>query len=215
MDLAHVIDHTLLRPDCLAKDIAQLCKDAVHYKFAAVCIPPFFVRNAYKILCEQKPQIATVVGFPMGYSTTPAKVEEVKKAINDGVDEIDMVVNVCAIKNDNWSYVENDISSVTTACHIKGKIVKIIFETGLLSEQEVIRLCQICTKIGVDFVKTSTGFNGAGASIEVVKLLRKHLPEKIKIKASGGIRTSDFAQALVEAGAERLGCSKSIEIVSG
>lgn len=214
MKLATFIDHTLLRPDCTDTDVKQLCQEAIKHHFAAVCIPPFFVRNAYKVLSGYSPKIVTVVGFPMGYSTTPAKVEEVKKAINDGADEIDMVVNICAVKNGNWSYVQNDINSVTTACHLKGKTIKVILETSLLSKAEIVKLCKICTQVGVDYVKTSTGFNGAGASVEIIQLLRENLAKKIKIKASGGIRTSEQAQRLIDAGATRLGCSKSIEIVN-
>lgn len=214
MNLASYIDHTVLRPDCTIEDIKKVCSEALQYKFAAVCIPPFFVKNAAQILGESPIKVATVVGFPMGYSTTPAKVEEIKKGIDDGLDEIDAVVNIAAVKNGNWNYVKNDIYSVTMAGQLKGKCVKIILETGLLTEEEIKKLCEICSEIGPDFVKTSTGFNGEGATVDVVALLRSNLPEEIKIKASGGIRSKEDAIRLIEAGAKRLGSSSGVMIVN-
>ena len=214
MNLASYIDHTVLRPDCTIDDIKKVCSEALQYKFAAVCIPPFFVKNAAQILGESPVKVATVVGFPMGYSTTPAKVEEIKKGIDDGLDEIDAVVNIAAVKNGNWNYVKNDIYSVTMAGQLKGKCVKIILETGLLTEEEIKKLCEICSEIGPDFVKTSTGFNGEGATVDVVALLRSNLPEEIKIKASGGIRSKEDAIRLIEAGAKRLGSSSGVMIVN-
>lgn len=214
MNLASYIDHTVLRPDCTIEDIKKVCSEALQYKFAAVCIPPFFVKNAAQILNDSPVKIATVVGFPMGYSTTPAKVEEIKKGIDDGLDEIDAVINIAAVKNANWNYVKNDIYSVTMAGQLKGKCVKIILETGLLNEEEIKKLCAICSEIGPDFVKTSTGFNGEGATVDVVNLLRNNLPEEIKIKASGGIRSKEDALRLIEAGAKRLGSSSGVMIVN-
>jgi deoxyribose-phosphate aldolase len=214
MNLASYIDHTVLRPDCTIEDIKKICSEALQYKFAAVCIPPFFVKNAAQILDNSPVKVATVVGFPMGYSTTPAKVEEIKKGIDDGLDEIDAVVNIAAVKNGNWNYVKNDIYSVTMAGQLKGKCVKIILETGLLTEEEIKKLCEICSEIGPDFVKTSTGFNGEGATLDVVTLLRSNLPEEIKIKASGGIRSKEDAIRLIEAGAKRLGSSSGVMIVN-
>lgn len=212
-DLAHLIDHTLLKSDCSSKDIEQLCQEAIKYQFAAVCVPPFFVKKAVQCLKEHSVKIATVVGFPMGYSCTPAKVEEVKRAVIEGADEIDVVVNICAIKENNWSYVQNDINSMTTAAQMRGRIIKVIFETSLLSPTEIKKLCQICNDIGVNYVKTSTGFNNSTATASAVSLMRKHLHKDIKIKASGGIRDKATAEQMIAAGADRLGCSASIKII--
>ena len=158
-------------------------------------------------------KVATVVGFPLGYSSTPAKVEEIKRAIDDGADELDVVINICAVKSQNWNYVKSDIESMTMAVHLKGKIIKVIIETGMLTDEEIVKLCDIATSLGVDFVKTSTGFNAAGANPVVVEQLRSLLPGSIKIKASGGIRSRQDAEQLVKAGADRLGSSSGVSIV--
>jgi deoxyribose-phosphate aldolase len=213
MDLALFIDHTVLKPDCTAADIRKVCEEAIEHRFAAVCIPPFFVKEAAQLLDGKGTKIATVVGFPMGYSAVPAKIEEIKRALDEGVTEIDAVVNIAAVKNGNWNFVRNEVESLTTACHMRGKIIKIIFETGLLTDEEIRKLCDICTEIKVDFVKTSTGFLGPGATVEVIKSLRKRLPKSIKIKASGGIRERKFAEELVQAGADRIGASASIQLL--
>ena len=213
MDLAGVIDHTILLPDCTSEDIEALCDEAHKHKFKAVCIPPYFVREVVRKLEDSPVQVATVIGFPMGYSCTPAKVEEVKRAIEEGADEVDVVINICAVKNCNWSYVKNDIESMTMATHSRGKIIKVILETNLLNEEEINQLCEICNQSGVNFVKTSTGMNG-GATVETVSRLRELLKEGIKIKASGGIRSREQAEALLEAGAARLGTSAGAAIVS-
>jgi len=212
-ELSGMIDHTILKPDCSVEEVKILCQEAIDNKFAAVCIPPYFAGDAARLLQDHPVKVATVIGFPMGYSSTPAKVEEVKRAIDDGVDELDVVINICAVKNRNWAYVKNDINSVTTATHIKGKIVKVILETGMLTDSELDKLCDICLEIGVDFVKTSTGYNGKGATIETVEFLQSKLQDKVKIKASGGIDNHKKATDLINAGANRLGCSKSIKIM--
>jgi len=213
MDLTGVIDHTILLPDCTSEDVEALCDEAHKYKFKAVCIPPYFVREVARKLQDSPVKVATVIGFPMGYSCTPAKVEEVKRAIEEGADEVDVVINICAVKNSNWSYVKNDIESMTMATHSKGKIIKIILEANLLNEEELHQLCEICNQAGVNFVKTSTGTNG-GASVEMVSILREKLKEGIKIKASGGIRNREQAEALIEVGAARIGTSAGPEIVN-
>ncbi len=212
MKLASKIDHTVLKPDCRLDDIKKLCAEAIEYDFGAVCVPPFYIKDAARILEEAKPKVSSVIGFPFGYAATAAKVEEIKRAINDGADELDVVVNICAVKDGQWSFVKNDIDSMTRAIHLKGKVVKIILETSLLSEEEIVQLCNICREVEVDFVKTSTGQNG-GATLETVQLLRQHLPNGVKIKASGGIRNLQQAQALIDAGAARLGTSAGIAIV--
>lgn len=212
MDLAQLIDHTVLLPDCSSEDIEALCEEAHKHRFAAVCVPPYFVRDVVRKLEDSPVRVATVIGFPMGYACTPAKVEEVKRAIEEGVDEVDVVINICAVKNAHWAYVKNDIESMTMATHARGKVIKVIFEVGLLEEEEINQLCEICNQLGVNFVKTSTGLNG-GATVEAVSILREQLNDNIKIKASGGIRNRESAEALIEAGAARLGTSAGTEII--
>lgn len=209
------IDHTILKIDTKNSDIKKLCNEAEAYNFYAVCVSPYFVRNASMLLKNSDVKIATVIGFPLGYSATPSKAAEIQKAIDDGADELDVVINVSAVKNGDWNYVQNDIKTVALATQMKGKVIKVILETGLLSKKEIKKLCEICTEVGVDYVKTSTGFNGEGATIEVVQFLRENLPSSIKLKASGGIRTTKKAMEMIDAGADRLGTSSSIKIVKG
>ncbi len=213
MNLADTIDHTTLKADCRLSDVEKLCQEAIDFKFAAVCIPPYFVKDAFRLLEYSRVKVATVIGFPYGYSATPGKVEEVKRAINDGADEVDVVVNICAVKEGQWNFVKSDLESLTLAAHIKGKVIKVIFETALLSNEEILKLCDICAGLGVNYVKTSTGIHG-GATIEMVQLLRNSLPKTVKIKASGGIRTADQAKAFIEAGASRIGTSAGVLIVA-
>jgi deoxyribose-phosphate aldolase len=215
MDLAHLIDHTLLKPDCNLSEIKVLCEEAKTHHFASVCIPPYYVKDATHLLEGSEVKVSTVIGFPMGYSSTPSKVEEIKRAIDEGADEMDAVVNICAVKNRNWNFVRNEMESLTTACHMRGKVLKIILETGLMSEPEIIKLCEITAEVKVDFAKTSTGYSGHGAAVATVALMRKVLPPAIKIKASGGIRDRQFAEQLVLAGANRLGSSSGVSIVTG
>lgn len=212
-NLAPYFDHTTLKPDTTVAGIEQLCRDARECGFAAVCVPPFFVKKAVQLLKDTKIQVATVVGFPMGYSTTAAKVEEIKRAIDEGAREVDVVINLCAVKSADWNYVRNDIERMIAATHLKGRVIKIILETGMLTEAEISKLAEICNELKPDYVKTSTGFNGPGASVEVVQSLRKLINQKIQIKASGGIRDQATAQAMISAGADRLGSSSSVLIV--
>jgi deoxyribose-phosphate aldolase len=214
MNLASHIDHTILKSDCSAQEIKQLCAEALQYGFAAVCVPPFYVNYAAGLLEDQAVKVATVVGFPMGYAPTPAKIEEIKRTIDDGTDEIDAVINLCAVKDGNWNFVKNDIDSMCTAVHLKGKQIKLILETGLLTEPEIIKLCQIALETQADFVKTSTGFNGPGASLDAVRLMKSVVGDKIKIKASAGIRTREDALRFIEVGAVRIGSSSGVSIVS-
>ncbi|MEZ4958138.1 MAG: deoxyribose-phosphate aldolase [Saprospiraceae bacterium] len=214
MDLAHLIDHTLLKPYCTIKDIEGLCKQAIEHQFAAVCIPPYYVKASKGFLENEKVKVATVIGFPTGYSAIAAKVEEIKRAIDEGADELDVVINLCALKNAHWNYVKNELESLTTACHMRGKIIKAIIETGILTHDELLKTAEICASAEVDFVKTSTGFNGPGTTVEVISILRAALPSDIKIKASGGIKDRHFAEQLVAAGANRLGSSSGVQIIS-
>ena len=214
MNLASKIDHTLLKADASEREIKKLCAEAKEYGFAAVCIPPYFVRKCKLWLNDSKVKVATVAGFPLGYAHTPAKVEEARRAIDEGADEIDMVINIIALKAGDWNYLKNELTSAATIVQLRGGKLKIILETGLLTETEIIKACGLCSEMTVDFVKTSTGLIQPGATVETVKLLRANLPKAIKIKASGGIRDKEFALQLIEAGADRLGCSASVSIVS-
>ncbi len=213
INLSAFIDHTLLKPDCSPKDIQRLSTEAIENKFYAVCLPPYHVQAARRRLEGTGVRLATVIGFPMGYSGTAAKVEEIKRAIDEGVDELDVVINLCAVKSSNWSYVQNDVDAVTRSAHLKDKTVKIILETALLTPVELKKVIDICNKVEPDFVKTSTGFNG-GANVAVVQELSMMLSDKIKIKASGGIKSKSDAIALIDAGAKRLGTSSSIQIIA-
>lgn len=213
IDLAPYFDHTTLKPDTTLAQIGQLCSEALEHGFATVCVPPFFVKRAVQLLKGSKVRVATVIGFPMGYSTTAAKVEEIKRAIDEGAWEVDVVVNICAVKSGEWNYVRHDIERMIAATHLKGKVIKVILETGLMTELEIKKLAEICNELGPDYVKTSTGFNGTGASEAIVSLLRSLINKKIKVKASGGIRDRATAEVMIGAGADRLGSSSSVLIV--
>ncbi len=213
MNFASVIDHTILKPDCSIDDIKRICSEAITHQFATVCVPPYFIKDASRMLDGENVKVSTVIGFPFGYSATAAKVEEIKRAINDDIDELDVVINIAAVKSGHWNHVKNDIDSITIAAHLKGKVIKVIFETSLLTKDEIKKLCTICNEKGVDFVKTSTGFSGGGATEEMVRFLKENLSPKIKIKASGGIKTKKQAEALIKAGANRLGTSSGLAFV--
>ncbi len=194
-------------------DIEQVCKEAAEYQFAAACVPPLFVKTAKALLASTQVKVATVIGFPFGYSAIEAKVAETVLAIVDGTDELDMVMNISAVKNKDWVFIANEINTILPIVRNSNKCLKVIIESGVLSDEEIIRCCEIYGAAGVDFVKTSTGYAEKGATIEAVTLMRKHLPSNVKIKASGGIKTYSFAKQLIEAGANRLGCSAGVEIV--
>lgn len=214
MNISDYIDHTLLKFNSKIEDIQKLSDEAEQYKFKAVCIPPYFVKEAYRKLENSPVKVCTVVGFPYGYHATIVKVEELKRAIDEGADELDVVVNISAILSNDWNYVANDIESCTRATQLKGKTIKIILETGALDETTIKKLCDICLESGVNFIKTSTGVNCKGASIDAVKLIKSHINDKSMIKASGGIRTKEDAIKMIEAGASRIGTSSGIDIVS-
>jgi deoxyribose-phosphate aldolase len=213
IELAGHIEHTNLKPDCTKEDIIKLCEEALGHHFYGVCVPPYHVQNAKKELDKTNVKIITVIGFPLGYSTVASKVEEAKKAIISGADEVDMVMNIAAFKSGDFATVQNDIQAVTTACHLQNKQVKVIIETAYLSSEEIEKACHICSDCEVDYVKTSTGYATAGASIDIVKMMRTHLPAKIKIKASGGVKDHNFAVQLLQAGANRIGTSSSLNII--
>ncbi|HEY5393461.1 MAG TPA: deoxyribose-phosphate aldolase [Hanamia sp.] len=213
MNIAPYIDHTVLKQATTIGDVEKVCKEAVEYGFAAVCIPPLYVKKAKEFLAGSSIKVATVIGFPFGYCAIEAKVAEIVLAIVDGADELDMVVNISAIKNGDWTFIANEINMILPIVRNKNKVIKVIIESGILTDDEIIKCCDIYGAAGVDYVKTSTGFAEKGASIHAVKLIRAHLADSIKIKASGGIRSYSFAKELINAGANRLGCSASVEIV--
>jgi deoxyribose-phosphate aldolase len=271
--LASYIDHTILKPATTHIEIEKICKEAVDWGFAAVCVPPPFVEAAGALLRPPPPglranvdkgfadgtlakgegagfasggkggagvaegkegawvaegkegawvegqdgraevKVATVIGFPFGYSTIKAKLAEVEQAIADGADELDIVINLIALKEGRWALLEEEMKTLVDRAHAARKLVKVIIESGILKDEEIIRCCQLYAGVGVDFLKTSTGYAEKGATIGAVQLMRAHLPKGIRIKASGGIRDAGFALQLIAAGADRLGCSASVEIV--
>ncbi len=215
MKLSTYIDHTILKPTTLISDIEKLCAEANQYSFAAVCVPPNFVKKAKELLVGSSVKIATVIGFPFGYSAVEAKIAEILLAIVDGVDELDVVINISAIKNNDWLYLANEINHIMPIIRSNGKVVKIIIESGILTDEEIIKCCEIYGLAGIDYLKTSTGYAEKGASVEAVSLFRLHLPAQVQIKASGGIRDYAFAKQLIDAGATRLGCSAGVAIVRG
>ena len=215
MPLNKYIDHTILKPTCLVSDIEKLCAEAKQYDFAAVCVPPNFVKLAKEKLLGSSVQVATVIGFPFGYSATEAKIAEIILAMVDGADELDVVANISAIKNGDWSAIADEINHIMPIIRSKNKVVKIIIESGVLTDDEIMKCCDIYGIAGIDYLKTSTGYAEKGASVEAVKLFRKHLPDQVQIKASGGIRDYAAAKLMIDAGATRIGCSAGVAIVSG
>lgn len=212
-DIAQYIDHTLLKPEATPSDIQKLCAEAREFRFAAVCVNPPYVRQCADFLKGTGVAIASVVGFPLGTHTTETKVFETKQALADGASEIDMVINVGWLKAGEDQAVEKDIQAVVSQAHSGCALVKVIIETGLLTEEEKTRVCKLAMTAGADFVKTSTGFGAGGATIQDVALMSRAVEGKLGVKASGGIR--DYAQALsmIQAGATRIGASAGVKIV--
>jgi len=205
-DILSRIDHTLLKPDATWDSIKQLCDEAVEFKTASVCVPPSFVSK----IREKYPDIVicVVIGFPLGYCLTQSKVKEAELAVEDGADEIDMVINIGNAKDGKFDEITDEISLVKSACG--DKVLKVIIETCYLSDEEKIALCDCVTKGGADYIKTSTGFGSAGAQIEDIKLFRKHIGSNVKIKAAGGIRTREDMEKFILAGADRIGSSSKV-----
>lgn len=197
------IDHTKLSATASWTEIEQLCKEALEYRTASVCIPPCYVKRVREAF--PKLNICTVIGFPLGYMTTRAKAFEAADAANDGADEIDMVINLCEVKNGNFDAVKNDIAAVREA--VPNKLLKVIIETCYLTDDEKIRLCEIVTETGADYIKTSTGFGTAGAQKSDITLFKAHIGENVKIKAAGGIRTKDDMEDYIALGCSRIGTS--------
>lgn len=215
MSLAQFIDHTVLKPTTTLADIEKVCEEAAQYGFAAVCVPPYYVKDAKSILQNTPVKVATVIGFPFGYSHFTAKLAEARQAINEGADELDMVMNLAAFKSNDMAYLESEIGEMTNLANQHEVTLKVIVESGILSEDEIIKCCDLYKHYKIGYMKTSTGYAERGATVEAVQIMRMHLPPSIQIKASGGIKTYEFAQQLVDAGATRLGCSASVAIVKG
>ena len=202
-------DHTLLRVDCTSEEIRRLCDQGIRYHCASVCIPPCHVPGAKRYVGDSL-KICTVIGFPNGYMTSAAKAFEAADAVKNGADEIDMVINLSMVKDGCWEGVAKDISAVREAT--RGKLLKVIIECCLLTEEEKIRLCQIVSDCGADYIKTSTGFSKGGATREDVKLMREHSPATLKVKAAGGIASLQDAEDFIALGADRLGTSRVVKL---
>lgn len=213
-ELARMIDHTILKPEATEKEIEKLCKEALEYNFASVCVNPSMVEKAYSLLKESDVKVCTVIGFPLGATTTEVKAFETEDVIKKGATEVDMVINVGKLKEGNLEYVKKDIEAVVNAA--KGKaLTKVIIETCLLTDEEKVTACKLSKEAGADFVKTSTGFSIGGATASDIKLMRETVGKDLGVKASGGVRSLEDAMAMIENGATRIGASASIAICEG
>ena len=214
-DLARLIDHTLLKPEATKSEIEKLCAEAKKYNFASVCVNPCYVSLCAKLLHDTPVKVCTVIGFPLGATTTATKAFEAEQALRDGAKELDMVINVGMLKSGEYDYAENDIFAVVTTARRYGFLTKVIIETTLLTDDEKIKACLLAKRAGADFVKTSTGFSKGGATVGDVALMRKVVGTAMGVKASGGVRTREEALAMVASGADRIGASASVKIVGG
>lgn len=214
MNIAKYIDHTLLKPEATKVQIEKLCQEAKEYEFASVCVNPTWVSYAAELLKGSSVKVCTVIGFPLGATSTETKAFETKQAIEDGATEIDMVINIGRLKSGEDEFVKRDIEAVVNAA--KGKaLVKVIIETSLLTNDEKERACRLSVEAGADFVKTSTGFSTGGATVEDVKLMREVVGPNVGVKASGGVRSAEDAKQMIDAGATRIGASSGVAIVQG
>jgi len=210
-ELASYIDHTILNADATINDIKKVCEEAIKYRFASVCVNPYYVSRVKEMLSDKNIAITAVIGFPLGCTLKEVKAFEAKMAVNAGADELDMVLNIAALKNKEDQTVLEDIQSVVEASD--GRVVKVIIETCLLNQEEKIKACELATRAGATFVKTSTGFSTGGATVEDVVLMKQHISTDMKVKASGGIRNYIKAREMIMAGADRIGASASVAIV--
>lgn len=214
MNFNKFIDHTALKADTSLDQIEKLCFEAKEHDFFSVCVNSYYVKKAVGLLSGTSVKVCTVVGFPLGASTMETKRFEAMKAVAEGAREIDMVINVSAIKSQDWQYVLDDMSSLSQVTHNQGALLKVILETCLLTDEEKRKACELAVKANVDFVKTSTGFSTSGATVSDIKLMRS-IVGNMGVKASGGIRDAETARSMIEAGATRLGTSASVEIMKG
>jgi deoxyribose-phosphate aldolase len=212
-NLASYIDHTILKQATTVSEVDKVCIEASLENFISVCIPPKYVPGARKLLDGSRVKVVTVIGFPMGFGATETKVKEIKDALHMGVDEVDMVIDLGALKSGDWKHLDYEIKECLKPVYDAGKVIKVIIESGMLTDGELEACCALYSNYNIDFMKTSTGYADKGATIKAVKLMREHLPQRIGIKASGGIRTYAFAKELIDAGATRLGCSASVQIM--
>ena len=215
LNISKYIDHTLLKPTATEMDFRKLCEEIYQNSFYSACVPPYYVGFVKELLSYSDAKICTVIGFPLGYHSTEAKIAEAQKALSDGADELDMVMNINAFKSMAYETVKQEIKAMAELIHSKNAVLKVIIETAYLDNFDIRIACEICEEAGADFVKTSTGFANKGADLEQVKLMREILPSHIHIKVSGGIKTYEQAMAFIEAGATRLGTSSGVAIVSG
>jgi deoxyribose-phosphate aldolase len=213
-DLAHMIDHTLLKPEATKKDVEQVCAEAKKYGFASVCVNPCYVKLCARLLLNTGVNVCTVVGFPLGATSSAVKAFEAEQTIKDGAREVDMVINIGMLKSGAFDFVEEDIRAVVNVAHHFGALTKAILEVCLLTDEEKVKACVLAKQAGADFVKTSTGFSKSGAIPEDVVLMRKTVGQKMGVKASGGVRSYEQARALIESGANRIGASASVKIVT-
>ncbi len=214
-NVAGMIDHTLLKPDVTSSDIKILCNEAKKYSFASVCINPGYVSLCSELLRGTDVKVCTVIGFPLGATTTEVKQFETEQAINNGADEVDMVINIGQLKQGNYDYVQKDVKAVVDTAKRRNVLTKVIFEISLLTDEEKVKAALICKKVGADFVKTSTGFSTGGATVGDVALMKFVVGRDIGVKAAGGIRSKEDAEAMIASGADRIGASASVKIVSG
>jgi len=214
IDLSRYIDYTNLRPTATLQDILTLCQEASDHNFKAVCVAPYYLYQAKKVLDKSEVKLCTVVGFPFGHDHVATKMTAIAMACDYGADELDVVINLPSVKSGDWESVESEIDSITTAAKLKAnKVLKLILETAYLTKEELITLCNLCIKYNVDFAKTSTGFAPHGATVQDVTFMRSILSDKVSIKASGGVKTREFTEQLIAAGATRIGTSSGIEIL--
>lgn len=213
MNLAEFIDHTNLKPTATETDIRQLCAEAYQYRFRTVCVPPAYVLYAADLLTDTSVKVCTVVGFPLGYNSPNVKVIEAEKALDDGATELDMVMNLARFKSVAYASVREEIRTLAGLAQGRGALLKVIIETAYLDEGEIYIASELCAEAGADFVKTSTGFAPAGAVLEQVRLIRSLLPERMGVKASGGIQTAEQARAFLDAGASRIGTSAGVALM--
>ena len=210
MELNKYIEHTNLNNTAKLKDIEKLCNEAIKYKFSAVCVYPYYVHLAHELLKDTNIEVCTVVGFPFGCQTKEAKVYEAIDAVSKGANQIDMVINISALKNKDYEYIKDEIEEIRDA--IDGKVLKVIIETNLLTDKEIIKMTEICNDTYVNYINTCTGFNG-GVTLDQVDIINKHKNDLLEIKASGGIKTKEFTYDLIDAGASKIGTSSGVEIM--
>ncbi|MGI9073837.1 MAG: deoxyribose-phosphate aldolase [Bryobacteraceae bacterium] len=211
--VALVIDHTLLKPDATRADVARLCEEARQFGFMSVCVNPYWVRFAAELLADSSVEVGTVIGFPLGANDAPIKLAEAQRALSDGAEQLDIVQNIGALRSHQLDVVGKEIADAAALAHSKGAILKVILETSVLNDDEKITACNLAAEANADFVKTSTGFSPAGATLEDVKLMRQTVGTSMGVKASGGIRTLEVLRLMVSAGANRIGTSYGVSIV--